>query len=82
MKREPVLIIMSVLAGLQVFVGGAAFTELVSLRVAGLLALSVAAIQVGVQFYVRGKVTPLEKLAAESAPATDDSADKSEAPAA
>ncbi|MFD0558708.1 hypothetical protein FB566_4661 [Stackebrandtia endophytica] len=73
MKREPVLIIMSVLAGLQVFVGGAAFTELVSLRVAGLLALSVAAIQVGVQFYVRGQVTPLEKLAAEKAPAADTS---------
>ncbi|TWJ15023.1 hypothetical protein LX16_0720 [Stackebrandtia albiflava] len=59
MKREPVLIIMSVLAALQVFVGGAAFSELVSVRVAGLLALSVAALQVGMQFYVRGRVAPV-----------------------
>lgn len=72
MKREPVLIVMSVLAGLQVFVGGAAFTELVSVRVAGLLALTVAALQVGFQFYVRGKVTPLEKMVAgEPAPAEE-----------
>lgn len=65
-KREPVLIIMSVLAGLQVFVGGAAFSELVSLRVAGLMALAVAALQVGFQFYVRGKVTPLHQVSSEA----------------
>jgi hypothetical protein len=79
MKREPVLVIMSVLAGLQVFVGGAAFTELVSVRVAGLLALTVAALQVGLQFYVRGQVVPTAKgekaapaeaVAAEPAPET------------
>ena len=71
MKREPVLIVMSVLAGLQVFVGGAAFTELVSAQVAGLLALAVAALQVGFQFYVRGKVTPLGEPAGRPASVED-----------
>lgn len=58
-KREPVVVVMSVLAALQVLAGGAALTELIGPQLAGVLILAVAALQVGVQFYVRGQVTPL-----------------------
>lgn len=60
MKREPVVWVMSILAALQVLVAGAAFTEAVPQPWAGLAALGVAAIQVGVAFYVRGQVEPVK----------------------
>lgn len=60
MKNEPVLIAMSVLAGLQILGAGAALTDVVGASVAALFALVVAAAQAGVQFYVRGKVTPVD----------------------
>jgi len=58
-KREPVVVVMSVLAALQVIAGGAALGELVGPQVAGVVVLAVAALQVGLQFYVRGQVTPV-----------------------
>lgn len=60
-KREPVVVVMSVLAALQVLVGGAAFTEVVPTPWAGLATLVVAAVQVGVAFYVRGQVEPVNQ---------------------
>jgi hypothetical protein len=68
MKREPVVIVMAVLAGLQVLVAGAAFTEAVPQPWAGLAALVVAAIQVAVAFWVRGEVVPLVKVDRTGAP--------------
>jgi hypothetical protein len=59
-KREPVVLVMSILAGLQVLTGGAALADVFGAQVAGLLILAVAAAQVGLQFYVRGQVTPVE----------------------
>lgn len=59
MRREPVVIVMSVLAGYQVLVAGAAFGEYVGMELAALLILIGAAVQAAVQFYVRGEVTPV-----------------------
>ena len=60
MKREPVVLVMSVLAALQVLAGGAALADLIGQQWAGVFILFVAALQVGLQFYVRGQVTPVE----------------------
>lgn len=59
-KREPVVVVMSVLAGLQVLAGGAALADLIGAQWAGIFVLAVAALQVGMSFYVRGQVTPVE----------------------
>lgn len=64
-KPEPVLLAMSILAGLQfLFAGAAASTLLSGLPYVALICvvgnLAVAAAQTGIQFYVRGQVTPNE----------------------
>lgn len=64
-KREPVVIVMSVLAGLTALVSGASGVAAMQgmewlvpwIALAGLV---VAAITTGVQFWVRGQVTPVE----------------------
>lgn len=62
-KREPVLVWMSILAALQIFLGGAVSVSLVGdhelvAQLFGLGILAVGAAQGGIQFYVRGQVTP------------------------
>lgn len=64
-KREPVVIVMSILAGLQTITAGTALADVIGKDLAGLLVLAVAAVQTGVQFYVRGQVTPTINVAAE-----------------
>lgn len=69
---EPVLVSMSVLAGLQFFFIGGAGVSIVSGSplIAGIFAvggLGVAAAQTGIQFYVRGQVTPNQKVAVQVA---------------
>lgn len=64
-KASPVLAVMSTLAALQVLVGGAALGDVVGVKVAGLLVLAVAALQTGLQFYVRGTVTPWSDVVAQ-----------------
>lgn len=59
MNKEPVLIVMSTLAALQLLTGAAAFAEVVPTPWAGLAVAVVAAVQAGLGFYVRGKVTPV-----------------------
>jgi len=61
-KREPVVVVMSVLAALQVLVGGAALADLIGNEWAGVFVLVVAALQIGLQFYVRGQVTPVDPV--------------------
>jgi hypothetical protein len=61
-RPSPVLLWMSLLAGLQVLAGGAALTDVIGGELAGLLVLTVAALQTGVQFYVRGQVTPWQDV--------------------
>jgi hypothetical protein len=62
MKNEPVLITMSILAALQVAAGSLALTDLVSSSVIGIIIVCIAALQGGLQFYVRGQVTPVEMV--------------------
>ena len=66
-KREPVVLVMSILAALQVLFGGWAGIQILNsnetLAAVGTLGvLAVAAAQVGVQFWVRGQVTPVEDV--------------------
>lgn len=63
--KEPVLIVMSTLAGLQVLTAGSALADVIGVELAGLLVLIVAAAQIGIQFYVRGQVTPNSSVAAK-----------------
>ena len=58
-SREPVLVVMSVLAGMQALIGAAGFAEAVPRQAALWMILATAAVQAGVQFYVRGQVTPV-----------------------
>jgi hypothetical protein len=60
MKNEPLLIWSSILVTLQVMAAGAALGDLVGATVFGVFALGVAALQAGTQFYIRGKVTPVD----------------------
>lgn len=64
-KREPVVVVMSILAGLTALVSGAA--GVAELQGMGwlvpwiaLLGLIVSAATTGVQFWVRGQVTPVD----------------------
>lgn len=61
-RPSPVLLWMSILAALQVLTGGAALGDFIGVKLAGLLVLTVAALQTGVQFYVRGQVTPWQDV--------------------
>jgi hypothetical protein len=63
-KPQPVLIILSAMATLQVLVGGAALTDVIGNQWAGFLGLLLAALQTGMAFYLRGQVVPLADTAA------------------
>lgn len=69
MNRNPVLIMTSVLAALQVLAGGAALADLLGERAFGLFVLGLAAVQVGWGVYVRSAVTPVaDPRAADGTP--------------
>lgn len=64
-KREPVLVPMAILGGLQVFFGGlAGITFLSGYPIVGAIAalgnLAIGAAQFGVMYWVRGQVVPTE----------------------
>lgn len=63
-KSRPVLITFSILAGLQVLTGAAALGDIIGQQAFGLLVLGVAAVQVGLTFYVQNQVTPTGDVAA------------------
>jgi hypothetical protein len=67
-RPSPVLLWMSILAALQVLSAGSALADVIPYKVAALLALTVAAAQAGVQFYVRGQVTPWQDVIAKLTP--------------
>lgn len=58
MNRNPVLIVMSVLAGLQVLAGASVLSDLLGAQAGAAAVVVIGAAQAGVQFYVRGVVTP------------------------
>jgi hypothetical protein len=57
--KQPVLLAMSILAAAQMVTGAAAFADTVGAKVAGLVIAGIAAAQFGIQYWVRGVVTPL-----------------------
>lgn len=63
-KSRPVLITFSILAGLQILNGGAALEDVIGAQAFGLFALAVAAVQVGMTFYVQNQTIPSEDAAA------------------
>jgi len=56
--RRPVVIVFSVLAGLQVLTAGAALADIFGRDVAAFITLCVAALQAAATVYVQGMVTP------------------------
>lgn len=58
MKKDPVLVIMSIIAGMQAVVTSADWSELVSPTVARIAEVLVIGATMGMAFYLRGKVTP------------------------
>ncbi len=67
MKNEILLIWSSVLVTAQILFAGAALADAIGATTAALGALVVAAAQGGTQFYVRGRVTPVQPTSAEGA---------------
>lgn len=63
-KSRPVIVIMSILAGLQILAAGAALADVVGMKTAALFVLAVAAAQGGMQFYVQSVVTPVQDVVA------------------
>lgn len=61
---KPVLIAMSILAGADVLTAGSAFSNLIGLDTAAFIILILAAIKVGMAFYLQGQVTPFSNVVA------------------
>lgn len=59
-KSRPVLITFSILAALQVLTGAAALGDVIGDQAFGLFAILVAAVQVGMTFYVQNQTVPLK----------------------
>lgn len=58
-KSRPVLIVFSILAALQVLSGASALADIIGKDTFALFALVVAAVQVGMTFYVQNQVVPV-----------------------
>ncbi len=63
-SAEPVLIAMSILAAGQAFFASAGLVDAIGAKAAFIGMLTVGAIQVGVQFYVRGRVVASDNVVA------------------
>lgn len=57
--KNPVLLVMSILAGVSAALGLGTLQDLVSPTVLGWILIAQAAATAGVQYWVRGQVTPL-----------------------
>jgi hypothetical protein len=64
MKSRPVLIVFSILAALQVLSGASALADIIGKDTFALFALLVAAVQVGMTFYVQNQVVPTVDIGA------------------
>jgi len=58
LKRQPVVIVFSILAGLQVINGGLTLIDAVPKDLAGIFSLILGAVTAAASVYVRGMVTP------------------------
>lgn len=63
-KSRPVLIVFSILAALQVLAGATALSDIIGKDTFALFALLVAAVQVGMTFYVQNQVVPTQDVGA------------------
>ena len=63
-KSRPVVIVFSILAGLQVLSNAAGLSEILGAKVFFLLGILVASIQVGMTFYVQNGVVPVTDVGA------------------
>lgn len=63
-KSRPVLITFSILAGLQVVTGATGLGDVLPPEVVFIIGILVAAVQVGMTFYVQNQVVPVEDTAA------------------
>lgn len=59
---RPVLIALSVAAGVKALLATAAITDLIGAQVAGAILGVLLAVDVGVAFYLQGRVTPVEDV--------------------
>lgn len=59
---RPLIIVHSVLAGLQVVTGGAMVSELFGERVGGYIMLGIGAVQAGVAYYTNATTTPNQQV--------------------
>lgn len=57
-KKEPVVIVFAILAGLQVIAAGLGLTDVLSEEAVDVIVLVIAALQAAAAFYVRGMVAP------------------------
>ncbi len=62
MKKEPVVIVFSILAALQVINGGLALVDSIPKDIAGIISLVIGAVTAGASLYVRGMVAPWETV--------------------
>lgn len=62
LKQQPVVIVFSIIAALQVINGGLAVTDVFSEEVAGAIALVIGAITAGASFYVRAMTAPWDTV--------------------
>lgn len=65
---RPVVIVFSVLAGLQALTAGSVLTDVAGPKAAAVAALVVGAAQVGFAVYVQSQVTPNQRVAARRDP--------------
>jgi hypothetical protein len=63
-SSKPVLVVLSILVGLNVINGGLLTLEVMPAKVVGLLALGTAAVSAAVGFYLQGVVVPVDAVAA------------------
>lgn len=63
-KSRPVIIIFSILAGLQILSNAGGLSEVLGAKIFFLFGILVAATQVGMTFYVQNTVTPNQDVAA------------------
>jgi len=70
-KSEPVILIMSILAGLQLLLTGAGISDVVGAKAVFVGMAIVAAITGGIQFYVRAQTVELANVVAYVNPANE-----------
>lgn len=63
-KSRPVLIVFSILAGLQVFTAAATVADVLGPTAMGLIVAAIGAVQVGLSFYVQNLTVPVQDVAA------------------